>query len=255
MCSQGVQTAIMDSDYETGAAHVHRFLSMDQSVLRKTADDMDNASNLLKSMRTLQDAASQLRAIVEHKFSEAVNQEDLGSIERFFKIFPLLGMHEEGIREFCMYLRTKVAAVAEKNIKTAITTPPSDKRYPVIYADGLTLLYEGLARVVDTHQPLIETYYGPGRLISAIMVLQKECDVQTKRILLEWTKMRQINKKIQVINDISRMSSSSSFSKIEKIDPKDLDILIGEITLMHFRTELYIRFIQRKVVVSIANLL
>lgn len=44
---------------------------------------MNNASNMLKSVRTLQDAASQLRAIVEHRFSEAVNNEDLASIERY----------------------------------------------------------------------------------------------------------------------------------------------------------------------------
>ncbi|KAJ8918456.1 hypothetical protein NQ315_008153 [Exocentrus adspersus] len=195
ICSQGVQAAIMDSDYETGAAHVHRFLSMDQTLLKRTANDMDNVSNMLRSVRTLQDATGQLRAIVEHKFTEAVNNEDLASIERFFKIFPLLGMHEEGIKEFCTYLRTKISAAADKNLKSAINTPLSDKRQSVIYADTLTLLFEGLARVMDTHQPLIETYYGPGRLLSAVTILQKECDVQTKRILLEWGKTRQINKK------------------------------------------------------------
>ncbi|KAJ8938483.1 hypothetical protein NQ318_007119 [Aromia moschata] len=247
ICSEGVQTAILDSDYEKGAAHVHRFLSMDQSLLKRTANDMDNVSNMLKSVRTLQDAASQLRAIVEHKFNEAVNSEDLVSIERFFKIFPLLGMHEEGIKEFCTYLRTKIAFAADKNLKSAISTPPSDKRHSVIYADTLTLLFEGLARVIDTHQPLIETYYGPGKLLPAVTILQKECDVQTKRVIMEWNKTRQINKKIQTITDLSRMSLSSSFSKLEKIDPKDLDILIGEITLMHFRSELYFRFVQRKV--------
>jgi uncharacterized protein YoxC len=250
ICSQGVQTAILESDYEKGAAHVHRFLSIDQSLLQRTATDVENVSGMLKSVRTLQDAASQLQAIVEHKFNEAVKNEDLVSVERFFKIFPLLGMHEEGIKELCTYLRTKVAATAEKNLKSAITTPLSDKRYSVIYADTLTLLFEGLARVVDTHQPLIETYYGPGRLLCAINILQKECDIQMKRVLTEWTRARQINKKIQLITELSRMSSSSSFGKLEKTDPKDLDILIGEITLMHFRTELYIRFIQRKVVVK-----
>lgn len=247
ICSQGVQAAILDSDYEKGAAHVHRFLSMDQSLLKRTANDMDNVTDMLKSVRTLQDAASQLRAIVTHKFTEAVNTEDLVSIERFFKIFPLLGLHEEGIKEFCNYLRTKISSTAEKNLKSAMNTPPSDKRHTVIYADTLTLLYEGLARITDTHQPLIETYYGPGRLLSAISILQRECDIQTRTVLLEWTKARNIQKKIQLINDLSRMSSSSSFNKLEKIDPKDLDILIGEITLMHFRIELYIRFIQRKV--------
>lgn len=244
ICSQGVQTAILDSDYETGAAHVHRFLSMDQSLLKRTAADVENVSDMMKSVRTLQEACSQLQAIVEHKFNEAVKNEDLPAIERFFKIFPLLKMHEEGIKALCTFLRTKISATADKNLKSAITTSPSDKRYSVIYADTLTLLFEGLARIVDTHQPLIETYYGPGRLLCAINILQKECDVQMKRILIEWTKVRQIHKKVQLINDLQRGV------KMDKIDPKDLDILIGEITLMHFRTELYIRFIQRKVTVS-----
>ncbi|CAH0557376.1 unnamed protein product [Brassicogethes aeneus] len=247
ICSQGVQAAILDSDYEKGAAHVHRFLSMDQSLLKRTATDMENVTNMMKSVRTLQDAAGQLRAIVEHKFNEAVKTEDLVSIERFFKIFPLLGVHEEGIKEFCTYLRSKLADAADKNLKSAISTPLADKRHSIVYADTLTLLFEGLARIIDTHQPLLETYYGPGRLLSAITILQKECDTQTKRILNEWSKNRQIGKKTQLISDVSRMSNSSSFSKIEKIDPKDLDILIGEVTLMHYRSELYIRFIQRKV--------
>lgn len=143
ICSQGVQAAILDSDYEKGAAHVHRFLSMDQSLLQKTATDVENVSNTLKSVRTLQDATGQLRALVEHKFNEAVANEDLVSIERFFKIFPLLGMYETGIIEFCTYLRGKVSITAEKNLKTAIHTPLSDKRHSVIFADTFTLLFEG----------------------------------------------------------------------------------------------------------------
>lgn len=108
LCSQGVQTAILNEDYEKGAGHVHRFLSMDQSLLQRTATDVENISSVLKAVRTLQDAASQLRTIVQHKFDEAVKMEDLGSVERFFKIFPLLGMHDEGITKFCNYLCGKV---------------------------------------------------------------------------------------------------------------------------------------------------
>lgn len=145
--------------------------------------------------------------------------------------------------------------VAQKNLNTALNTPAADKRYPVIYADTLTLLYEGVARMINVHQPLIETYYGPGKLISAVKILQKECDNQTRRIIMEFCKGRNINKKISQVNELSRMSNSSSFSKLEKIDPKDLDVLIGEMTLMHSRIELYIQFIKDKVMVSVKLLL
>lgn len=41
---------------------------------------------------------------------------------------------------------------------------PDDKRANVIYADTVTLLFESIARTVEIHQPLVETYYGVFRL-------------------------------------------------------------------------------------------
>lgn len=40
LCSDGVTAALSGDDYEQAAAHVHRFLTMDQSLLEQTADDM-----------------------------------------------------------------------------------------------------------------------------------------------------------------------------------------------------------------------
>lgn len=40
LCSDGVQTALRNEDFEKAAAHVHRFLSMDQHLLKQTADDV-----------------------------------------------------------------------------------------------------------------------------------------------------------------------------------------------------------------------
>lgn len=57
---------------------------------------------------------------------------------------------------FCLQLQE----MALKNLRAALETNPSDKRADVIYADTLTLLFEGIARVIEIHQPLIETYYG-----------------------------------------------------------------------------------------------
>ena len=98
--------------------------------------------------------------------------EDLASIERFFKIFPLINMHDEGLNKFMSYLRSKLAIASKDNLKQALDTAPGDKRSNVIFADTLTLLFEGIARIVDIHQPLIETYYGPGRIPTVMTLLQ-----------------------------------------------------------------------------------
>ena len=36
--------------------------------------------------------------------------EDLASIERFFKIFPLINLHDVGLKKFTLYLRGKLAS-------------------------------------------------------------------------------------------------------------------------------------------------
>jgi hypothetical protein len=113
LCSEGVATALRNEDYEQGAAHVHRFLLMDQQLLEKTADDVSgDHTSVTSSLATLQQAANQLRTVVTNKFDESVKFEDLASVERFFKIFPLLGMHNDGIIKFCHYLCTKVKSQA-----------------------------------------------------------------------------------------------------------------------------------------------
>ncbi|XP_046411279.1 conserved oligomeric Golgi complex subunit 4 [Neodiprion fabricii] len=242
LCSQGVATALRNEDYEQGAAHVHRYLSMDRQLLERTAQDVSgDHTSISSSLVTLQQAAHQLRTVITHKFDEAVKDEDLASVERFFKIFPLLGMHNEGLSKFCQYLCTKLQETAQKNLKAALDAKQTDKRASVIYADTMTLLFEGIARVIEIHQPIIETFYGPGKLLPTVVILQKECDRQIKKIVREFMVHRNVSKKVHAINELLRKQSA------DKIDPKDLDLLLGEITIMHSRAELYIRFLRRRI--------
>lgn len=67
---------------------------------------------------------------------------------------------------------------------------------------------------------------------------------QVKKIITEFMKHRSISKKVQIVNDHVRKPSS------ERADPKEFDLLLGEITIMHSRAELYIRFLKRRVKVS-----
>ena len=45
---------------------------------------------------------------------------------------------------------------------------PTDQRAGVAYADTLMLLYEGIARIVEDYQQLIEAFYGKSTTSSAI---------------------------------------------------------------------------------------
>ncbi|KAL0275674.1 UNVERIFIED_CONTAM: hypothetical protein PYX00_003462 [Menopon gallinae] len=244
LCSEGVQTALKNEDYEKAAGHIHRFLSIDQKVLKQTASDVaQDDSSVDNSFTILEEVAEKLRRVVAKKFKEALADQDLASIERFFKIYPLLNMHEEGIKEYSLFLTSKLRATSEKNLQMALDGARMDRKPNVIFADTMTLLLEGTARVIETHQPLVDTYYGPDKMVTFMSYLQEECDRQGNRIVAELIEYRGLKKKIKQIEEYQ-----NNVRITDKFDPKSLDVLLGELTLLHYKVELYFKFVRRRIV-------
>ena len=117
---------------------------------------------------------------------------------------------------------------------------------------------KGIARTVEIHQPLIETYYGPGRLTHVLTMLQNECDAQANRIFIEFKKKREIKDKVDEVRDatygtvsISNTSSmtgsySSDISNSAKLEARDLHHILEEMALLQARSEMYFKFIRKK---------
>uniref|UniRef100_A0A668UFG8 Conserved oligomeric Golgi complex subunit 4 n=1 Tax=Oreochromis aureus TaxID=47969 RepID=A0A668UFG8_OREAU len=240
-CTDGVQTALRNEDYEQAAAHIHRYLSLDQSVIELSRQG-EESSAVDASLVLLQEAEQKLKVIVAEKLDEAVAAVDLAQVERFFKIFPLLGLHQQGLARFGQYLCSQLASKAEENLLLATGADLGEKRALLIFADTLTLLLEGIARVVETHQPIVETYYGPGHLYTLITHLQQECDRQAQKIVDRFIQQRGYHAKFQVVQS-SMMKSVPG----ERIEPRELDPVLAEVTLMNARAELYLRFLRRRV--------
>jgi hypothetical protein len=253
-------TAIKDEDYEIGAGHVKRYLAMDRKMLEKTADDVSSMTSVNQAVDTLEKAAKEMREIVKVKLDEAIKKNDLASVERFFKIFPQLGMYDEGIVKFTNYVCTKLTSKSEKEIRQSMEIAKAEKRTHVAYADTFTNLLENVLRVIEVNQPILENYYGYGHLINMVKILQIECDNETRKLIQDFNKNRQIQRKVNQINDYikNQITNSSSVSStlghfrkpsgsMDKLSAKDLDPLIAELTIMHSRAELYVRFIRRRV--------
>ncbi|KAI3377858.1 hypothetical protein L3Q82_009006 [Scortum barcoo] len=239
-CTDGVQTALRNEDYEQAAAHIHRYLSLDQSVIELSRQG-EESSAVDASLIMLQEAEQKLKVIVAEKLDEAVAAVDLAQVERFFKIFPLLGLHQQGLARFGQYLCSQLASKAEENLLLATGGDLGEKRALLVFADTLTLLLEGIARVVETHQPIVETYYGPGHLYTLITHLQQECDQQVQKIVNKFIQQRGYHNKFQIVQS-SMMKSVPG----ERIESRELDPVLTEVTLMNARAELYLRFLRRR---------
>eukprot|EP00795_Rhopilema_esculentum_P001200 gene1200-15566_t len=246
-CVEGVETALRKEEFEQAAAFIHRYLNLDERALREILPDNSEGTDLKHSFNFLHDAQGKLQQIVRDKFDAAVSSNYSAAVERFFKLFPLVGIDDEGLTKFSQYLRKQIEAMGEINLDTAIKINPQDRRANVIFADTLTLLFEGIARIVEDHQPLVDTYYGPGRMVTVLKALQEECDIQSQKIVDQFI----ISRKFKTMFDAVKKStaatkSTSSSTSQQRLDPRELDILLGEVVLLSARTELYVGFLRRR---------
>ncbi len=231
---------------------------MDKDSLRLKSVQSDQSENnyLDQSFNLLQESKEKLQRIVNEKYDLAFKNNDIPELERFFKIFPLVGLANDGLDKFSTYLCIQIKQAADRNYSELLSMSKSDKRWNIMFADALILLFEKVARVIEAYQPLIESYYGHGHMFLFIKNIQKECDLQSVKILKKFKEVRNLDFILRSIKQSQYMANSNlGSSKAEdKIDPRDLDELLTEMTLISARCELYKNFLQRSISNDIINL-
>jgi hypothetical protein len=101
-------------------------------------------------------------------------------------------------------------------------------------------------------------------------LLQKECDQQSRKILEYFRKNRDFDVKLQRVQQANMQPKNSIFEKsvsichltipfhpayfIFRINANELDRILSECTLLNTRSELYLRFVKRRILVGIVFL-
>lgn len=67
---------------------------------------------------------------------------------------------------------------------------------PLYFITSLTALYESIAMIVDQHQPVVEKYYGTGKMTSVLQRLLQESDRVTKSLVDNWAEERSMKRKV-----------------------------------------------------------
>lgn len=67
---------------------------------------------------------------------------------------------------------------------------------PLYYITALTALFESIAMIVDQHQPVVEKYYGRGKMRLVVQRLLEEADRVTKTLRVNWEEDRSIRRKV-----------------------------------------------------------
>ncbi|KIH59184.1 hypothetical protein ANCDUO_10597 [Ancylostoma duodenale] len=257
VCSEEVDQCINNEDYEQAAQHIHRFLTLDRAVFQfSSSADKEAGQTVSHSYEVLTNATTRLKEILERKLEAAVDAEDVAAMQRFVKLFPLINEHDSGLVRFGKYLSRQIAKIGEDNLKIMNAGGMDDKRVNVLYADTLFLFFEGIAALLETNQPLIESAYGPDKLLDFINMLQKvelglasvnvDIDQIVGKVIDAFEKKRQLEKRLKAAQKILREDRNADKGG-ERLDALELDTLLSEICLMNTHTEMYWRFVRRRI--------
>jgi conserved oligomeric Golgi complex subunit 4 len=66
----------------------------------------------------------------------------------------------------------------------------------LFFITSVTALFESIAMIVDQHQPVVEKYYGSGKMTSVIERLLEECDRVIKGVIESWEEERAMKRKV-----------------------------------------------------------
>ncbi|XP_063891392.1 conserved oligomeric Golgi complex subunit 4 [Helicoverpa armigera] len=218
LCSAGVEAAIKAHDYETGAGHVSRFLSMDPgSVAAARARGAPDPRDAMTR------AANTLYEHLVRKFEEAARKEDEQSVERLFKLFPQIGRAEEGVDLLAKYLATQTDVAIRR--ACVVTDARSEA---AVFADAVTRVVEAGGAALQRARRMAAP--APGKLPRALRALQPHVCAGVRRVFTEMVAARRLE------SEPARGVGSALSA----------EPVLAELALTHSRIWLYFSFIRRQ---------
>ncbi|KAK5946259.1 Golgi transport complex subunit 4 [Knufia obscura] len=267
-CVLGVSGSMgAPQDWETAAGYLSRASKIPDEVIDGAfAARVVPTAEVPDAPRvTLENASESLCGLFQREFDKAVKENDGSKITRFFKLFPLINRSEVGLDVYGRYVCQGIATRARANLNAG--TGGNQAKDGYFYANALTRLFEHIAQIVDGHGGLVERHYGTGKMNRVIERLQNEADMQGGIILDTWSDERRIDRQMTDIKSYAFTFLVHSFlqaqrgnsgtprsgspapgrnSEDEGVDMKEVDSLLGEMTMMLSKWSLYTRFITQK---------
>ncbi|KAF9228537.1 COG4-domain-containing protein [Gyrodon lividus] len=236
-----LQSCIESQDWESATRHCARAMSLSFEVISGpfAGVSVPTAESHLPPTQTLQAAREQLLSIFLRQFEQASRSRDAAATSRYFKLFPAIGWEAEGLEAYASFVIDLVRVRAPTSAKTSS---------PLYYVTALTALFESVAMIVDQHQPVVEKYYGAGKMQSVVKRLLEECDRVVKSTLEAWREDRSVKRKLlDVSNSTVAMSGPRKqfpiITEVSDVDPREIDKTLSEIAGMSGRWCLFRKFL------------
>ncbi|KAI0328076.1 COG4-domain-containing protein [Cubamyces sp. BRFM 1775] len=233
-----LHSAMEEHDWEAATRHCARAMALPLDVVSgpfaETA--VPTPESHLPPAQTLQAARDQLLAVFRREFERASRARDATATSRFFKLFPAIGWEAEGLQAYASFVVELVKVRPPASAKTSS---------PLYYITALTALFESIALIVDQHQPVVEKYYGTGKMGLVLERLLQEADRVVKDLVEGWEEERSMKRKLSDISSTIHKASGDAMDE-DFVDPREIDKVLSEAAGMSGRWGLFRKFMHER---------
>ncbi|KAF8317381.1 COG4-domain-containing protein [Clavulina sp. PMI_390] len=240
-----LQAAIETGDWEAATRHCSRAMAVPEDIISGpfAESTVPTAESHLPPQETLANARLKLLDVFRQQFDKAAISRDSAGITRFFKLFPAAGWEKEGLEAYSDFVIDLVRSRPQTSGKISS---------PMHFVTALTSLFESIAMIVSQHQPVVEKYYGAGKMYPVIKRLLQECDRVVNSLIAAWEDERQTKRKLQDVvaspptyihQPAGPGRKQTAPIEPDLVDPRDIDQFLTELAGMAGRWSLFRRFL------------
>ncbi|KIR52823.1 hypothetical protein I315_04686 [Cryptococcus gattii Ru294] len=184
-----LSSAIAKEDWESASRACRRAMSVRKQVIdgNFAGSVVPTSQYPLPPSQTLQELRDILLQTFRSEFDAAVKRKDQPGVSRFFRLWPAIGAEEEGLEAYGNF----VVGLVKTRSPTA-----GKSSSPLYYLTSLTSLLESIAHIIDQHQPVVEKYYGRGRMSAVVGRLVGESDRAVRNLVEGWEEERRVGRLI-----------------------------------------------------------
>nr|XP_019049350.1 hypothetical protein I302_03136 [Kwoniella bestiolae CBS 10118]OCF28280.1 hypothetical protein I302_03136 [Kwoniella bestiolae CBS 10118] len=241
-----LSAAIAKSDWESASRACRRAMSVRQEVIEGgfAGGVVPTPQYPLPPAQTLQELREVLLHTFRTEFDAAAERKDEQNVSRFFRLWPGIGAEEEGLEAYGDF----VVGLVKGRSSTA-----GKSSSPLYYLTSLTNLLEAIAHIIDQHQPVVDKYYGKGRMRTVVGRLVGESDRVVRNLVEGWEEERRVGRLVSPEiphYDLSLRPVQPVAMEEEETgpDPRDVDRVLGELVALGGRWALFRRFVWSRIV-------
>lgn len=191
----------------------------------------------------------QLEGIVKKKLAAAIDQRDHPSVVRFIRLYPLLGIEEEGSQVYVSYLKKVISMRSrmefEQLVELMESSYSNSSNSQVNFVACLTNLFTDIVLAIEENDEVLRSLCGEDGIVYAICELQEECDSRGFLILKKYMDYRKLMKLTKDINSYSE--NLLSVGSVEGPDPREVELYLEEILSLTRLGEDYVVYMVSKI--------